>query len=81
MNLFQIPDLPVPNGIAVDLAIPTIPMLPPPPALPELPELDMELDMTLPVLPPAPKIPALSPSIKAVVKLMDVLGKFFCIFK
>jgi hypothetical protein len=81
MNLFQIPDLPVPNGIALDLVIPTIPMLPPPPALPELPELDMELDMTLPVLPPAPKIPALSPSIKAVVKLMDVLGKFFCIFK
>jgi hypothetical protein len=81
MNLFQIPDLPVPNGLAVDLTIPSVPLLPPPPALPELPELDMELDMTLPVLPPAPKIPALSPSIKAVVKLMDVLGKFFCIFK
>jgi hypothetical protein len=81
MTLFQLPDLPLPRGFDVDLTIPTIPVLPPPPTLPELPELDLDLDMTLPVLPPAPKIPALSPAIKAVVKVMDILGKFFCIFK
>jgi hypothetical protein len=81
MDLFQIPDLPLPRWIEVDLVIPTIPLLPPPPVLPELPELELDLDMVLPVLPPAPKMPALSPAIKAVVKIMDIIGKFFCIFK
>ena len=81
LNLFQIPDLPLPRGIVVDLIIPAIPLLPPPPILPALPELDITLDMTLPVLPPAPRIPPLSPAIKAVIKIMDIIGKFFCIFK
>lgn len=81
MDLFQLPDLPLPRWSRIDITIPTIPLLPPPPDLPELPELDLDLDMTLPVLPPAPKIPALSPAIKAVIKIMDVIGKFYCIFK
>jgi len=56
-------------------------MLPPPPTLPELPEIDLNIDITLPTLPPAPKVPPISPAIKAVIKILDIIGKFYCIFK
>lgn len=81
LTLPQIPDLPYPRTIDVTVNIPTIPLLPPPPPLPDMPELDLEVDIELPTLPPAPKIPKISPVIKSVLKLLDVLGAFMCIFK
>ena len=68
-------------AIFKDMQVPTIPVLPAPPQLPELPSFIPNIDLKLPVLPPAPKIPKILPSISAILKVADFIGKIFCIVK
>lgn len=89
----QLPDLPEPPNVEVDLnidlniaifkdmSLPTIPVIPEPPTLPEPPSFIPSIKMDLPVLPPAPKIPKILPEISAVLKVADFIGKIFCIVK
>lgn len=83
LPLPTLPDLPTPDVLSLwlNFTLPEIPVLPPPPALPALPELDLDIEMTLPTLPPAPKVPKISPAIKRVVELSDLLGTFLCLLK
>ncbi|MEI6118597.1 MAG: hypothetical protein WCP92_05225 [bacterium] len=89
----QIPNLPEPPTVEVDLSmdlninflkdlsLPTIPVIPEPPTLPEPPSFIPSIKMDLPVLPPAPKIPKIMPEISAILKVADFIGKIFCIVK
>ncbi len=63
----QIPNLPAPPTVSINLdmfTIPRIPQLPAPPQLPALPGFIPQVNLELPVLPPAPKLPAISSAIQ-----------------
>ena len=77
----KLPDFPPPQDFVIDITLPVLPTIPPPPPLPELPELTLDIDFRLPTLPPAPKIPKISPAIKVVVELLDLVGTIWCLFK
>lgn len=80
----QLPDIPEPPSIAVNIktiTFPTIPIIPEPPTLPEPPSFIPSIKLDLPVLPPAPKIPKIMPEIKAILKVANFIGKIFCIVK
>ncbi len=80
----QLPDIPEPPSIAVNIktiTFPTIPVIPEPPTLPEPPSFIPSIKLDLPVLPPAPKIPKIMPEIKAILKVANFIGKIFCIVK
>ena len=85
IDLIQIPNLPQPPAIGlnldIDFEIPDLPVLPEPPTLPPLPSLIPKVKMSLPVLPPAPKIPELPKQITSVLNLATKLGQIYCIVK
>lgn len=84
INLPQLPNLPEPPSISVNIKLfdlPNIPLLPEPPDLPELPSFIPEVELDLPILPPAPEVPKLPNSIEWVIKIAKLIWKIYCIVK
>ncbi len=84
INLPDIPNLPEPPSIWVDIRLfdlPNIPILPEPPTLPELPSFIPEIEIELPILPPAPELPELPNKIEGIIKVAGLIWKIYCIVK
>ena len=84
INLPDIPNLPEPPSIWVDIRLfdlPDIPILPEPPTLPELPSFIPEIEIELPILPPAPELPELPNKIEGIIKVAGLIWKIYCIVK
>ncbi len=84
VSLPELPNLPSPPTVSVDIRLfdlPNIPLLPEPPDLPELPSFIPEIDMELPILPPAPDIPKIPGSIEATLNIVKMFWKLYCIVK
>ncbi len=84
INLPQLPDLPEPPTISIDiklLDLPNIPLLPEPPELPELPSFIPEIELELPMLPPAPEVPRLPNEIEVIINVAKIIWKIYCIVK
>ncbi len=80
----QIPNLPAPPTVSINLdmfTIPKIPQLPAPPQLPALPGFIPQVNLELPVLPPAPKLPAISSAIQWALTAAEFVAKIFCLIK
>ena len=84
INLPDIPNLPEPPSIWVDIRLfdlPDIPILPEPPSLPDLPSFIPEVELELPILPPAPELPELPNKIEWFIKVAGIIWKIYCIVK
>lgn len=85
IELPRLPNIPLPPTVGLridrDFNLPNILQLPEPPTLPELPSLLPQVKLKLPILPPAPKIPELPKSITATLKIIEKIGKIYCIIK
>ena len=84
ITLPDIPNLPEPPSIWVDIKLfdlPDIPILPEPPTLPELPSFIPEVEIELPILPPAPELPELPNKIEGIIKVAGIIWKIYCIVK
>ena len=84
ISLPDIPNLPEPPSIWIDINLfdlPDIPILPEPPTLPELPSFIPEVEIELPILPPAPELPELPNEIEGVIKFAGWIWKIYCIIK
>ena len=84
VTLPDLPNLPEPPSIWVNIKmfdLPDIPILPEPPTLPDLPSFIPEVELELPILPPAPEIPELPNEIKGIIKFAKVVWQIYCIVK
>lgn len=81
LPLLDLPDIPRPPRIDVNIILPSIPVIPLPPELPELPSFLPTIEIDLPLLPPAPKIPNILPAIEVVVTLAEFIWELLCIIK
>lgn len=84
VDLPELPNLPTPPSVSVNiklLDLPNIPLLPSPPELPELPSFIPNVEMELPILPPAPKVPRLPNTIEWYIKIATFIWKVYCIVK
>ncbi|MEA3387342.1 MAG: hypothetical protein U9Q66_02975 [Patescibacteria group bacterium] len=75
-----LPKLKLGFKIDLNIKIPSLPLLPElvlpePPLLPSIPKID------LPDLPPAPKLPKLFGSIEAVLSILKILLKIYCLLQ
>lgn len=80
----QLPDLVLPDTPSLNasfkLSLPSIWTLPDLPALPDLPELPSLPSVKLPDLPPPPKIPKMFGIITAMLNLLKLISKIFCLW-
>ena len=84
IQLPELPNLPEPPTVWVNiklLDLPDIPLLPEPPELPELPSFIPEIELELPILPPAPELPRLPNEIESTIKIAKLIWKIYCIVK
>ena len=84
IDLPDLPNLPEPPSVSVDiklLDLPNIPLLPEPPELPELPSFIPQVKMELPLLPPAPELPQIPNEIEVLIKAAKLIWKIYCIVK
>ena len=84
IDLPQLPNLPEPPSISMNIKLfdlPNIPLLPEPPELPELPSFIPEVELELPILPPAPEVPAIPDSLVGIINTAKYIWKIYCIVK
>ena len=84
VNLPDLPNLPKPPSVWLNIRLfdlPNIPLLPQPPTLPELPSFIPEVELELPILPPAPELPKLPDKIEGIIKIANLIWKIYCIVK
>ena len=76
IDLPDLPNLPEPPSVSVNIRmfdLPDIPLLPEPPDLPELPSFIPEVELELPILPPAPELPKLPSDIEVILNISKMI--------
>jgi len=84
IELPEIPNLPEPPSVWIDIKLfdlPDIPQLPEPPDLPELPSFIPQIEIELPMLPPAPELPRIPNTIEVAIDTAKYIWKIYCIVK